>query len=324
LLSRIPARLSHIHSHQDDNSDWQQLSFPAQLNTLADEQASHQRLLMDNPDTDVINLAQAQLCINNIAITHDSKHTILQAAGRIPLQEYYQTKLDWPGKVFDSVNWTAQRKALRSFTDVKQTRILKFVHGWLPTQSRLHKEGSATSPRCKLCQDLYKNNIHLLKCKHPSMMQIQEDISTYLLKQYHDHGNSELINILQITLKECIHDDTWTPSLAHISQEWKTPIQEQSAFCWSQILNGRITHSMVIQMDEHYQTFNVNTKTYTGERWARKLIINIWTTILKLWKQRNDLIYEKENQQGRIAQRDKLEARIRRCYQFKDHLSIHD
>jgi hypothetical protein len=292
LLACIPAKLSHIHSHQDNNTDWQQLSFPGQLNTIADEQASHQQLLMDKPDTDVINLAQAQLRIGNIAVTRDSQRTILQAAGRIPLQEYYQTKLDWTRKVFDSVHWLAQRKALRSFTEADQTRILKFVHGWLPMQSRLHKEGSATSPRCKLCEDLYENNIHLLQCKHPSMTQVQEGIPDYLMKQYHDHGNSKLINILQITLEACIHEDTWTPSLAHISPEWKKSIQDQSAIGWSQILKGRIAKSMKIQMDEHYKTLNVNTKTYTGERWARKLIINIWTTILKLWKQWNDLIFK--------------------------------
>jgi hypothetical protein len=324
LLSHIPARLSHIHSHQDDSSDWQQLPFSAQLNTLADELASHQRLLMENPDTDVINLAQAQLRIDDIAVTRDSQRTILQAAGRIPLQEYYQSKLAWSGRVFDSINWTAQRKALRSFTDADQTRILKFVHGWLPTQSRLYTEGSATSPRCKLCQDLYENNIHLLNCKHPSMRKIKEDIDNYLLKQYHDHGNSELINVLQISLEVCINDDKWKPTLAHISTEWKTSIQEQSEIGWIQIFNGRIANSMATQMDEHYKNLNINVKTYTGERWARKLIINIWTTILKLWKQRNELIYDKENQQTRLAQRDKLESRIRRCYQFKDNLSAND
>jgi hypothetical protein len=37
LLATIPARLSHIHSHQDNKLEWQQLSFPAQLNTITDE-----------------------------------------------------------------------------------------------------------------------------------------------------------------------------------------------------------------------------------------------------------------------------------------------
>jgi hypothetical protein len=324
LMSSIPARLVHIHSHQDDNSDWHNLSFPAQLNTIADEQASLQRQLMDGPETDVVNLAQAQLRIDNIAITRDSQRALLQAAGKIPLQEYYTTKLGWTKKVFASVNWQAQRKALNSFNTADQTRILKFVHGWLPTQSRLHKEGSATTPRCKLCHDLHENNRHLLTCKHPGMQAIQENITTYFMKQYHDHGNSELINILQIAMEESLQDSTWTPSSANVSPEWKNTLQEQSEIGWSQIVNGRIANSMIHQMEAHYRTLNINSKQYTGERWARKLIINIWTTVLHLWKQRNTLIYETDTLLSKTAQRDKLEARIQRCYHFKDRLKSND
>jgi hypothetical protein len=195
---------------------------------------------MDGPDINIINLAQVQLRINGITITRDSQQSILQAASRIPLQDYYQTKLGWTKKVFESVCWTVQRKALHSFNAADQTRILKFVHGWLPTYSRLHKEGSATSPRCKLCHALYKNNIHLFTCQHPGMQKIQENIQLYLLKQQNDHGNSELINILQLALDECLIDDTWTPSIINTSHAWKNPIQDQSEIGWSHIFHGRI------------------------------------------------------------------------------------
>jgi hypothetical protein len=149
-------------------------------------------------------------------------------------------------------------------------------------------------------------------------------ISTYLLKQYQDHGSSELINILQITMEECLHDEKWTPSLEVTSPDWKIPIQDQSEIGWPQIFHRRIASSMIKQMDVHYQMLNVNLKTYSGESWARKLIINIWTTSLQFWKHRNDLIYETENQQTRSNQRDKLETRICCCYQFQNQLSAND
>jgi ribonuclease HI len=56
LMADIPANIVHVHSHQDDNKDWENLSFPAQLNTMADEQASHHREMMDRPAEDVTNL----------------------------------------------------------------------------------------------------------------------------------------------------------------------------------------------------------------------------------------------------------------------------
>jgi hypothetical protein len=81
---------------------------------------------------------------------------------------------------------------------------------------------------------------------------------------------------------------------------------------------------MITTMDEHYRTLNINTKKYSREQWAKKLIINLWKTILKLWKTRNNIIFDFENQQTRIAQRDKLEIRIKRCYDMKEQLSAND
>jgi hypothetical protein len=156
------------------------------------------------------------------------------------------------------------------------------------------------------------------------MKKLQENIQTYLLKQYHDHGCSELINIIQLTLEECPRNANWTPSIGDTSPDWMIPIQDQSEIGWIQILNGRIANSMIKQMDTHYEMLNINLKTYSGERWARKLIINIWTTLLQLWNHRNELLYEAENQKSLTNQCNKLETRIRRCYLFQHQLSATD
>jgi hypothetical protein len=63
---------------------------------------------------------------------------------------------------------------------------------------------------------------------------------------------------------------------------------------------------------------------YSGERWAKKLIINLWTSILKLWKQHNDIINDTENNQYRTSLRDKLASRATRCYTMKDSTSATD
>jgi hypothetical protein len=158
-------------------------------------------------------------------------------------------------------------------------------------------------------------------CQHPEMTTIQEDIATFLLKQLQDHGNSELINILQIAINGCRSNKTWQPSLEYTSQEWKRAITDQTNIGWIHIFYGRIATSMIQAMESHYQSLNINTKQYSGECWAKKFIINVWNSILKLWKQRNDIINDKENQNIVTALRDKLRSRVIRCYSFKDHLS---
>jgi hypothetical protein len=114
-----------------------------------------------------------------MAATRDSQRVLLHAAGKIPTQQYYSKKYGWTTTIFDSISWMSQKKALDHFAFQDQTRILKFVHGWLPTQSRFFKEGSTFSPRCKLCSELYENNFHMLGCQHPAMQTIQEDTTTF-------------------------------------------------------------------------------------------------------------------------------------------------
>jgi hypothetical protein len=64
--------LVHIKSHQDDNTDFEKLSFPASLNVLADEQATRQQNIMEAPVETVVNIARVQLQLKDIAITRDS------------------------------------------------------------------------------------------------------------------------------------------------------------------------------------------------------------------------------------------------------------
>jgi hypothetical protein len=219
LLTKIPAQLTHVKSHQDNNKDQQLLPYSAQLNIMADEQATHQCLIMEEPEADVLKLSRTQLRINNIAITRDSQRWLLHSAGKIPLQAYYNKRWGWTDRIFDSINWKTQHSALQTFDTHDQTRILKFVHGWLPTQHRLYKEGNARTPKCKLCHELYEDNLHLFSCKHPHMGQIQEEITTYLAKSLHEHGNSELTNILDIALGECTTSTTWQPDIRFASKE---------------------------------------------------------------------------------------------------------
>jgi hypothetical protein len=156
LLHTIPHQLTHVKSHQDNIKSDKKLPFPAVMNIMADQLASQQRNLMTKPDSTVINLATAQLRIKDMCITRDSQKWLLHSAGKILIKSYCQEKFGWTETVFDNIAWDVQQAALKSFPVADQTRLLKFVHGWLPTASRLFKEGTATSKRCPICQALWR------------------------------------------------------------------------------------------------------------------------------------------------------------------------
>jgi hypothetical protein len=134
LLRKLQIQIQHIKSHQDQKTSIDKLPFEAVLNTMADKEATRQRNLMKTPDSNVQILGAAQLRINDIAITRDSHRWLMHMAGKILIQQYYKERLGWSPSTFDHVSWDTQLAVLRRYNQDDQARIIKFVHGWLPTQ----------------------------------------------------------------------------------------------------------------------------------------------------------------------------------------------
>jgi hypothetical protein len=320
IIQKLPLRIQHIKSHQDKKQKMEELPLEVVLNTMADREATRQRQSMEKPEANVNILGPAQLRINNIAITRDSQRWLLNTAGKIPIQQYYKERLGWSESIFDQISWDTQLAALRRYKQEDQTRIIKFVHGWLPTQHRKFKEGTAPSPRCKLCASLMEDNIHLLKCTHGKMRLTQARIQQHLLGQLHENGNSEIINLIDIGLAESLITTEWKPDMAYVTKPWREGIEDQNKIGWRQIYYGRIAKKLIQAMDQHYRKVNANEFKYSGERWARQLIQNIWDVVLALWQTRNDTIHQTEARQQEKQRIEKMEKRVRRCYNFKEEL----
>jgi hypothetical protein len=282
LLHTIPHQFTHVKSHQDNIKNDKKLPFPAVMNIMADQLASRQRNLMTKPDSTVTNLATAQLRIKDVCITRDSQKWLLHSAGKIPIQSYYQEKFGWTETVFDNIAWDVQQAALKSFPVADQTRLLKFVHGWLPMASRLFKEGTATSKRCPICQAPREDNLHLLHCTNKEMERIQEKMQLALVKDMHDHGDSELCNIIEISILNAGVVPDWTPILANVSRKWKAAIRDQTKIGWMHIIHGRFSKTLIQAVNQHYESQEISAYLYNGTRWAKKIITAIWTIILEL------------------------------------------
>jgi hypothetical protein len=322
-LRNFPASLIHVKSHQDEQRDTNDLPFKAQLNVLADAQATLQHDLMEAPLIEVRGL-QPGLVIGDIPITRDSQKWILQKAGEVPITHHYSNRHDWQKDNFEDIDWDTQQKALATYPENDQRRILKFVHGWLPTNKHLFREGVEASPKCQLCEHLEESNDHLLACSHTSMENIRMKLSEYLWKDSANHGNSELNNILELAITECPHNKDWHPSLSDVSNDLQDCIWRQNQIGWTQILRGRITKAMISLMDNHYRDLNVDTRRYNGKRWGKLLIQNIWNTVLQLWSQRNEIIHRSVETRQKSRIQERLELRVRRCYEYKPLLMLED
>jgi hypothetical protein len=322
-LRHIPASLEHVKSHQDEATENKNLPFSANLNIIADALATQQRECMAKPVTKVTG-DHCHLVIQDRYITRDSQKWIMQKAGEIPIQHYYWEKYGWKRDVFEAVYWDAQHKALQTYQQNDQRRILKFVHDWLPTNHRLYREGQEASSMCPLCGNLEETNEHLLTCPTVGQQQIRDQMSAYMRRDNENHGNSELNNIIELALTESITNRNWTPVMSAVSRELVPCIQQQNKIGWQHLFRGRIAKKMADFMESHYRSMPIDRKRYTGVRWCKMLIKNIWNTVLRLWENRNEWIHGKQLQAERRTEQQRVHHRVCKYYEMRDLLEHGD
>jgi hypothetical protein len=291
------------------------------LHSIADSLAAQQRDKNLGPITD-IQSSFCQLKIKDMYITKDSHKWLMEAATRIPVQQFYNEKYGWTQQdTFDSIDWETQYKTLTSFDTNDQRRILKLVHGWLPTFDRMHRELQSTTKRCPLCYYITESNIHLLSCKHAQQVETIQGLQKYLADD--TAGHKSLTTIVQVALRKAIDDPTWTPTLTE-DEELNRCIRAQSKIGWQHFFLGRIAKAIPRFIDHQLETPHNNRKQKQGEKWLRKIIRKIWDTYLQLWKQRNEIVHGIQEGDKLNSQRQRLTARLERCYQYQDQLNIND
>jgi hypothetical protein len=132
----INPQYMHVKSHQESSKS---KNYPARLNAMADELAAQQGTKMKGPKT-TVSTRFVHLVIEQRYVTRDSQRWLMDSASRIPIQQYYQEKYGWSTKEFNEIAWDIQYKVLMRYDVNDQRRLLKYVHGWLPTNHCLHRE----------------------------------------------------------------------------------------------------------------------------------------------------------------------------------------
>jgi hypothetical protein len=152
------------------------------------------------------------------------------------------------------------------------------------------------------------------------MEQHYEKITTHIQKWLHEDGDSELTNIFEIGMEDSKHSQGWQPDIKHVSQKWKKAVNAQNKIGWQQIYHGRIATEMITSMDQHYQQEGVHSNSKNGEQWARKLIKIIWDSMLSLWRERNNILNQRDEEIAKAHQKEAIEQRVQKCYAEKDNL----
>ncbi|KAI2490389.1 hypothetical protein MHU86_24173 [Fragilaria crotonensis] len=145
-------RFTHVHSHQDQTTAFDDLPFPAQLNVLCDKMATNQmqrQALHEEERTLSVPLLARTL---EVAVQYEkqviSSHYVTRLRECISLTDhraFLQRKYKWSDQTWSFIAWDAFMTCARKPTLTNPVTRSKIVHNWLHLGTQRAKFGTGPS-----------------------------------------------------------------------------------------------------------------------------------------------------------------------------------
>jgi hypothetical protein len=243
---RRPIQAQWIKSHQDSRTPYAALSREAKLNVDADELATLcHNLPKSKPQRNIDHVPATKL---SISILHTRFSGNLDSNIRYHinggyLRAHLQKRKQWSDSVWDTIDWNAFGRHLRSMDLRHQPAHLKLIHGLLPLGTRRFMISSVPDPQLKLCpccqlQD--EDHPHLLQCnENPSREKATNNLILAITKDNHP-SRPAFASCIQSYLSSPTTPVTFSnPKFPdHLKPLLHEAIEEQTIIGWHNLLLG--------------------------------------------------------------------------------------
>jgi len=202
--------------------------------------------------------------------------------------QYLIEKHNWMNQDCDNINWNVLPLAMNQFTTNDCQQLQKFLHDWLPLNSRHHTSKSATTTLCLSCHKQDEDFWHFLECQHQPCPTLFCNLQQNLTKLHLQHNiDPDLYQMLwQGICSICFNTPlpklqaTYPEALCHLFHEKKT-------IGWDQLYYGCIAMSWA-QHINYTSNGNIN-----GTIFYSQVMTYIWQYILATWTHCNQNLHSK-------------------------------
>jgi ribonuclease HI len=348
-LLPIQVDLKWVKGHQNQHKNAFDLPRDAQLNIIADSLATSFHDLTDpearsQPCPPPFPSCQASLIINGRRVVRNHKENIREAAWLPVFYHYLCKRNEWDDNTPARIDWTPHSRALHSLSVPARLSITKFLHRWLPTNHNLHKQTPSTPLACGLCQAPDETDDHVCRCPHTSSALIRLKALETLTSLLESKGTDPAItNLLTTGCRNWLDTgattlDLQAPPTHPFPEILNIAISQQNEIGWNHFLRGRLSIAWgFCFMKWQKQPKPSTTRTADAptrpikhldpDSWTTHIIKWAFDTVLDLWKNRNEHIFNVSEEHDTTEERIRLQAATRemhsRCPQDLPHSDLH-
>ena len=327
-----PHNFIWIKGHQDANKPRNSLSFAAQLNCEADDEAdAFQQTNHSRPIVPMTPYTMAKLELHGTTVTSHYKYRIREAATLPKYLAYVQKKFAWDDVTNQTIDWPSYKQIVRQCQRTRGTTLMKHLHLLAPTGHIAHRNQSHHEASCPSCACLTEDNDHVFKCPAESRSQWR----TKTLKMIHANTgiitqDPILLDVLRDGIQRWLTDQPPIP-IADYPFKYSSLIVNQTNIGWSHLFRGRWSHHWKRLHNEYATNKGATGEEADGTRWVRqfgKSFINTW---FDLWDIRNKERHGKDAEERLANRRASLTKQLEDLYLLKKkvcdehrHIFLHD
>jgi len=232
----------------------------------------------DNDSTQVpIPEEQATLLIKNKVVNH-SPTASLRIAHRAPaIQKHLCERMQWEVSTFKAVHWDSYYRAFKKRDVNSQTRLLKYIYGWLPVDHIRQRIDPDKPDFCPSCRGRNVTSSHIIRCrehKRLNLFNLQISEIREHLEKGKTHGSitESLISGLCGWHQNPNYQQQLPNQLTTVSRSLRKAVTDHNNIGWGGLYSGHISID--------YQTAHNQEQERTTDRPANLVTLSDWTTPL--------------------------------------------
>jgi Reverse transcriptase (RNA-dependent DNA polymerase) len=322
-------RISWIKGHQDEDTDYEQLSRAAQLNVDADQLASDYYWAGKGmrPTAKLIHLKEYLV---TVAINGDIYPTRIDEQIRYHIngsymKEYLKDKHGWSESTWGKIDINAFGRHFKSLTGTRRVQHMKFVHNLQPIGANQTKIQSAQdeeakkSDKCPCCLNQVETQFHLLQCKsNPAREKAIKALTNATKKS---DGTNKFTQVLGDFMAQWLDNPDSIPSLncrinpflryEHYPPDYidliNTAIEEQTEIGWLNLFRGFFSRTWHVIASSYFSSeegayettnrYDILTNRHDGANRTHRVLKLLYSLTREIWLGRNDAMHGTENVQ---------------------------
>eukprot|EP00804_Cyclotella_cryptica_P006975 CCRYP_007113-RA/>CCRYP_007113-RA protein AED:0.75 eAED:0.75 QI:0/-1/0/1/-1/0/1/0/1178 len=284
-------RFFHVKAHQDEGTDWNELSRPSQLNCACDAAAKREIFESgtDNIPYPQLPSESLSIVVNNNKLTSDTESVLRYVAHKAEAKSLFISMGILTSDQFDEVAWDTVYRTLTDLPKMFQLFASKQVFGVAAVLGNLAKQKAFThlGVQCPNCMTCKETTAHLLLCPEVGRVQCVDQqlqiVANWLTSSGTNETLAELIMEFLITRGHMSH------RLHHSRAQYEPFISSQEKIGWSRMMEGMISAELLL-LDQCAVLKDSAALTVDG--WAQQLVKKLLEATHGVWIYRNITIHD--------------------------------